>query len=477
MTIIKRNERDHNQPIVADICIIGGGVVGLSTALSLATKNPNKKIVLLESGLDKPGHGQSSAEGEIIGEGVQSLASSRIRALGGTEWVWGGHSRPFDPIDFEQRDWVENSGWPITYNEFAKYISAATKILDIDDSNWSNIHPSINYLNIDKTQIFESCHFKLSPQVAADSKANTGTFAQSRLKELESTRNLNIYLDHTVVSLQYSPDKKAVVSVVTKGVNSPEKIISASKFILATGGIENGRLLKYWFGRKDAPKLPCFKNIGRYFMEHPHRDVAKVMISESQIPQYKHHFGARMGSAVHMIRLKITDQALRQNRLNSQTIIVVKTKNNKFNNTLLKAITICEQIPSPSNRVELSEEKDLYGILKPILHWGFDKQDFYSMNFVAKEFPKFTGMNSIGRPQSIIYPLGTKLPGGHHHMGTTRMGETSSNAVVDKNCKVFDVDNFYVAGGSVFPTSGGVNPTLNMLALSQRLVDYITKQG
>jgi choline dehydrogenase-like flavoprotein len=61
-------------------------------------------------------------------------------------------------------------------------------------------------------------------------------------------------------------------------------------------------------------------------------------------------------------------------------------------------------------------------------------------------------------------------------MGTTRLGNGPKKAVVDTNCKVFDMENLYIAGSSIFPTSGGINPTLNALVFSQRLVDYLSNK-
>jgi choline dehydrogenase-like flavoprotein len=45
--------------------------------------------------------------------------------------------------------------------------------------------------------------------------------------------------------------------------------------------------------------------------------------------------------------------------------------------------------------------------------------------------------------------------------------------VVDAQCRVYGVDNLYVAGSSVFPTSGIANPTLTLLALAYRMGDHL----
>ena len=65
---------------------------------------------------------------------------------------------------------------------------------------------------------------------------------------------------------------------------------------------------------------------------------------------------------------------------------------------------------------------------------------------------------------------------GDHHMGATRMSAQPEDGYVDIHCRVHGVDNLYIAGGSVFPTSGYANPTLTIIALAARLGDHLAEQ-
>jgi choline dehydrogenase-like flavoprotein len=47
--------------------------------------------------------------------------------------------------------------------------------------------------------------------------------------------------------------------------------------------------------------------------------------------------------------------------------------------------------------------------------------------------------------------------------------------VADADCRVHGTSNLYVAGASVFPTSGHANPTMNLVALTLRLADHLTE--
>jgi choline dehydrogenase-like flavoprotein len=61
----------------------------------------------------------------------------------------------------------------------------------------------------------------------------------------------------------------------------------------------------------------------------------------------------------------------------------------------------------------------------------------------------------------------------YHYIGTTRMSTGARDGVVDTDCRVHGVDNLYVAGSSVFPTAGHVNPTLTIVALALRLAEHL----
>jgi choline dehydrogenase-like flavoprotein len=62
-------------------------------------------------------------------------------------------------------------------------------------------------------------------------------------------------------------------------------------------------------------------------------------------------------------------------------------------------------------------------------------------------------------------------------MGGTRMSASSATGVVDADCKVHGLSNLYVAGSSVFPSSGAANPTLTIVQLALRLADRLGERA
>ena len=60
-----------------------------------------------------------------------------------------------------------------------------------------------------------------------------------------------------------------------------------------------------------------------------------------------------------------------------------------------------------------------------------------------------------------------------HLNGTARMGEAPATSVVNADCRSWDIPNLWICDGSVFPTVGGVNPSLTIQAIACRTADRI----
>jgi len=138
-----------------------------------------------------------------------------------------------------------------------------------------------------------------------------------------------------------------------------------------------------------------------------------------------------------------------------------------------------EQVPDPDNRIRLSTERDAFGRQRAHLSWRIHADELKTMagltQFVGVElqrlgFGTMTNAAWLDQAPSIAQ---SHLEDTYHHAGTTRMSATPSAGVVDTECRVFGVENLYVAGGSVFPTSGYANPTLTIVALAIRLADTL----
>jgi hypothetical protein len=138
-----------------------------------------------------------------------------------------------------------------------------------------------------------------------------------------------------------------------------------------------------------------------------------------------------------------------------------------------------EQAPDPDSRVTLSESRDRLGLRKAVVDWrlaDIDKRTvLVAAKLIGEEFAR-SGFGRLRLPDWLVTPDAPwphELWGGCHHMGTTRMSDSSSTGVVDRNCRMHTVGNVYVAGSSVYPTAGYANPTLTIVALALRLADHL----
>ena len=94
----------------ADVCVVGAGPAGIALALALSGRGLS--VLLLEAGRrPQDPLAQALYEGELANPQHSPPHRYRMRGLGGSSTRWGGRCMPFDPIDFERRDWVAAPGW------------------------------------------------------------------------------------------------------------------------------------------------------------------------------------------------------------------------------------------------------------------------------------------------------------------------------------------------------------------------------
>jgi choline dehydrogenase-like flavoprotein len=132
-----------------------------------------------------------------------------------------------------------------------------------------------------------------------------------------------------------------------------------------------------------------------------------------------------------------------------------------------------EQQPNPKSYVGLDPyTTDLFGDPVPHVHFELsdvDRKTQEKSHEMLGTLLTEVGATDIGHSKHARGP--------RHHMGTCRMSDDPDRGVVDRDCRVHGADNLYIAGSSVFPTSGAMQPTLTIAALALRLADHITKDS
>jgi len=133
-------------------------------------------------------------------------------------------------------------------------------------------------------------------------------------------------------------------------------------------------------------------------------------------------------------------------------------------------VIICEDLPEACNTVSLDPVlKDADGIPAPKITYRLSENSQKMLDHAVARGAE--ALEAAGAEQTLhVAPL---PPAGWHLMGTARMGDDPEQSVVDSWCRSHDVKNLFVIDGSVFVTSGGVNPTNTIQALALYVADRI----
>ncbi|HTJ91417.1 MAG TPA: GMC family oxidoreductase [Acidocella sp.] len=125
-----------------------------------------------------------------------------------------------------------------------------------------------------------------------------------------------------------------------------------------------------------------------------------------------------------------------------------------------------ETLPNKNNAVTLADERDQYGLRIPRITFSWGENDH---RLIAHAIGQMTqSLEAIGAEE--IFP---QWEDANHLAGTARMGFTAETSVVTADCRSWDIPNLWVCDGSVFPTTGGVNPSLTIQAIALRTADRI----
>jgi choline dehydrogenase-like flavoprotein len=470
--------------IKADLCIIGAGAAGISIAREF--EGTKYSVALLEAGgFERESAIQALYEGENIGLPYFPLSRTRLRYFGGTTNHWSGWCSILDPIDFRERDWIPMSGWPITREEIKPYYKRAHPILDLGEYNYD-----IDYWSGKWWEGFTPLPLEDSPLRTKVFKWSAPTrFDEKYRKYISKSGNITLWTHANVTDIKTPKAKSRVEGLTIECLNGKSHSAKSSQYVLACGGLENPRLLLN-SNRKKSDGIGN-KNglVGRYFMEHPHIETGKIDFSEwPDMGYWQRGTGKPFGM------ISTTPNFQTENKISNYSSKITpnfENIDNKIEYSLkyylgspldFKVSTRIEQVPNKNSKVKLSDEKDELGLNKIKLNWSLTEQETRTIRIASEMLGREIGRLGLGRLQLADWVTNNdetwpdSLVGGHHHMGTTRMSESPEKGVVDSDCKIHGVENLYVAGSSVYPTSGTANPTLTLVALALRISDHLKKQ-
>lgn len=468
-----------------DACICGAGVAGITLAIQLG--QAGKKVALLEAGgLDLTTASQDMYAGENTGMEYWGVQMCRLRFLGGSSNHWTGRSKPFDEVDFMERDFFGLPGWPIPKTELDKYLDDAKKTLDIKSDFTAPEIPDW------VSDLFESDRFALSPPTR---------FGQKYREALTASKNIDLFINASLTDIKLNSDLTDVTEITVKNYNNNSYQFTGKTITLAMGAIENARLMLNSDSQVENGVGNNSDYVGRCFMEHFNVDLGRFagnkkywQIGDSIGIYTKPEFSLnnKIGNSNITFRLdrapevgggrsKPVRRFFRDNVCRSDSLTEFSRNFVDFHCPGDGTIgTMIEQAPNRDSRITLNSDKDSFGLRRVNLYWAMNDLDKRTVRITAMEAAKEFARLDYGRVQLADYILDEdeEIPGTHHchHMGTTRMSANPEQGVVDKNCKVFGINNLYIAGSSVFSTSGGTNPTFPIVQMTHRLADHLVSK-
>jgi choline dehydrogenase-like flavoprotein len=508
-----------DEVLEADICIIGAGPAGITIAHELAGSDVH--VILLESGgriLER--ESSDDVHARSIGYSYFRQKDARARGFGGSSLIWpleeGLNARPLDPIDFEARQGAF-TGWPLRADDLADYYRRADMLTglgdgDYDRSSW-----------VEPEEVLP-----LDPSVASTTLMKIAyhfNFAHF-WKDLAPHRNIDVITHATAVEIvDHASSDLASHVRVANGIGGHFSV-AARVFVLAAGGIDNARLLLLSRGRRPAGLGNAHDLVGRFFMDRistrtgyiePTADGDRPCHS-FYVPHLQH------GQWVQGL-VRLTDDVIRREGLANCLFFILPRAQDFVSEGVRSAGTLVkgvgrspappqvlghvrnvvrhspalarlavrtatrrqgstdvlvlraqgEQTPNPASRVRLSDRTDRFGTRRAVIEWRPHDDDLASVRRSQDLLDAALQRAGIGR---LRLRLGEEAPpalieGNRHHVGTTRMADSPRQGPVNGDGRLHEAANVYVAGSSVFPTSGASNPTLTIIALAIRMADHL----
>jgi choline dehydrogenase-like flavoprotein len=473
-----------------DLCVIGGGAAGISIAREFLAED--RRVCVLEAGgskVEAPTQqlyaGEVTAESELVGDYLQR---SRLRYFGGSTNHWNGYCRPLDEFDLTPRAWVPDSGWPLTRRDLDPWYPRASELCEIppvpEQLPPASAPNGRGALPFPAASGIASKLFHVSPPTR---------FGARYRDELRTSKNVRVYLYANATRLRVHEESGRIRDVAVATLTGVELRVVAKVFVLATGAIENARLLLH-------SRLGGLA-VGRYFMEHVGAGPGRLVLSRP-LPSMALYLESGLSESAGLRAqavLCLAPELQREHRLLNASFKFESAGGppGAFSRALAAAtgdldrwteaegrevadgccetnlVLFSETAPIAENRVTITDEVDPLGVPRTRLHWKASDADQRSFLRSFEVLAQRLGMCGEGRLQLPTRQIQSPLL---HPAGTTRMGISRESSVTTDTGRLHDVENLFVAGSSLFPTVGFANPTLTIVALALRQAAELRRQ-
>jgi choline dehydrogenase-like flavoprotein len=259
-----------------DLCIVGAGPIGIIVTLEYARKHPEKKVLLIEFGVEN-GDGINSLDDSIqIAKPMHHHPpyESTNKGLGGTSITWGGRCVMYDEVDFTDRPILQGEcTWDMDFLKACEpYVSRATDYFECGDGpfdvaqipEWKDQHIAEGFVT---GEVSDSVVERWSMPTR---------FGRRYRDELRNLKNVTVACNVEARDLAHSASDNTIDCLKVRDRQNGEiHHVKATKYVIAAGTQESTRLL--------LRNTHIFNSIGgtpealgRYYQGHLSGKIASV---------------------------------------------------------------------------------------------------------------------------------------------------------------------------------------------------------
>ncbi len=436
---------------------------------------------------------------------------------GGSSALYGMALERFFPEDFEPAANFPDVGdssvparWPVSYNELAPYYRMAEQLYGVRGTpdplrpetsfNYESPPPmspcnqalsdTFSARGLRPYQLPMACAFKPGCLTCQGYLCSRGCKKDSSQSVRNAVRDHDAQLLTGCEALRLDAPGDTVQALVCRR-NDHELRLQARRYIVCAGALGTPALLLNSTSERWPNGLANDSDqLGRNLMRHlidlyavftRPRPEPTDRVKELAFNDYYNASGQKLGSVQSFGLLPpapiIARELARDIRRDAGAIAGMAFKlvqpvvgfalGQLLRRSVLLATTL-EDLPYPDNRVTLSGSASKGG--SPSLELRYTLRD--------AELARIATMRE--KMQSVLQPMRYLLLEQAanneriaHACGTARFGEDPSKSVCDAHQRAHGVTNLYIADSSVFPSSGGINPSLTIAALSLRLAHHL----
>ncbi|APD13671.1 FAD-dependent oxidoreductase [Pandoraea pulmonicola] len=260
----------------ADLCIAGAGAAGITLALALESSGLD--VILLESGADAPEAAiQQLYAGTVADARLHPPTDSyRVRRFGGSTTLWGGRCMPLDAIDFEARDYMPHSGWPIAMDDLLPWYGEANALCEAGEFAYT-AEQAFTRPSRPMIGDFASDVFSTNTLERFSCPTDFGNRYRARL----ATGRVRVVQHANLCRMPMQPGAARRVGPVEVRTFDGQHTftVAARAYVLAAGGLETPRLLLNSPGASGRGLGNAHDVVGRYYMSHLAGTIGTIDLS------------------------------------------------------------------------------------------------------------------------------------------------------------------------------------------------------